>query len=75
MRPLHYYHILAAGKLDLIQITLKGYYNNTITVRISLDGYGSKIRKVIKFRPTVLNEAILAKAGVFVYKSSPHRKA
>ena len=72
MRPLHYYHILAAGKLDLIQITLKGYYNNTITVRISLDGYGSKISK---FRPTVLNEAILAKAGVFVYKSSPHRKA
>ena len=36
----------------MIQIRLKGYYNNNINVRISLDGYGSKIRK--------LNETIIA---------------
>ena len=30
------------GNLEvLIQIRLKGYYNNTINVRVSLEGYGS----------------------------------
>ena len=40
-------------------------YNNIINVRISLDGYGSKIRKVSRCKPTVSNETILAtKQGV-----------
>ena len=60
--PLHYHHVLATGKLweSLIQVRLKGYYNNTINVRISLHGYGSKIRKKSRCRTTVSNETILA---------------
>ena len=39
---------------------------------ISLDGYGSKIRKVSRCRPTVSNETILAtKQEFFVTKVSP----
>ena len=38
-----------------------------INVRISLDGYGSKIRKVSRFRPAVLNEAILATKQEFFF--------
>ena len=53
-----HYHILAAGKLR--SIDSKGCYNNTINVRTSSDGYGSKIRKVSGRRPTVSNEIILA---------------
>ena len=49
------------GNLEwLIQIRLKGYYNNTINVRISLEVYGSEITKVSRGRPTVSNETILA---------------
>ena len=49
------------GNLEsLIQIRLKGYYNNTINVRISLEVYGSEITKVSRCRPTVSNETILA---------------
>ena len=56
----------------LIQIRLKGYYNNTINMRISLDGYGSRIRKVSRRRPTVSNETILAnKQEFFLTKVAP----
>ena len=57
-----YHHILAAEKLweALIQTRPKGYYDNAINVKISLEGYGSKIRKVSKCRPTASNETILA---------------
>ena len=50
----------------------KGYYNNAINVRIYLDGYGSKIRKVSRCRPTVSNETILAtKQEFFFTKVAP----
>ena len=40
----------------MIQTRFKGYYNNAIIImRISLDGYDSKIRKVSRCRPTVSN--------------------
>ena len=52
-------------------IQTKGYYNDAINVRWSLDGYGSKIRKVSRCRPKVLNETILAtKQEFFLYKIS-----
>ena len=56
----HYITIIFQQQVNLealIQTRLKGYYNK---VRISLDQYGSKIRKVSRGRPTVLNETILA---------------
>ena len=50
----------------------KGYYNNAINVRIYLDGYGSKIRKVSRCRPTVSVETILAtKKGFLFTKVAP----
>ena len=56
----------------MIQTRLKGYYNNGINMRISLDGYGSKIRKVSRCRPTVSNETILAtKQEFFFTKVAP----
>ena len=56
----------------LIQIRLKGYYNNTINMRISLDGYGSRIREISRCRPTVSNETILAnKQEFFFTKAAP----
>ena len=57
------------GNLEsLIQIRLKGYYNNKINVRISLDGYGS----VGRCRRTVSNETILAtKQAFFFVKVAP----
>ena len=51
----------------LIQTGVKEYYNNAINVRISLDGYGSKIRKVSRCRPTVSNETILATKQEFFF--------
>ena len=58
----------------LIQIRLKGYYNNAIHGRISLDGYGSKIQKVSRCRPTVSNETILAtKQEFFLTKVAPYK--
>ena len=43
-----------------------------MSVRISLDGYGSKIGKVSRCRPTVLNETILgAKQEFFFAKVAP----
>ena len=55
----------------LIQTRLKGYYN-TIKMRVSLDGYGSKLRKVSRCRPTVSNETILApKQEFFFTKETP----
>ena len=63
----HYWNLEA-----LIIIRLKGYYNNTIDVRISLDGHGSKIRKVSRCRPTVSIETILAtKQEFFFTKVAP----
>ena len=54
------------GNLEaLIQIRLKGYYNNTFNVRISLEGYGSKIRKVS--RCTVSDETFLATQQEFFF--------
>ena len=56
----------------MIQTRLKGYYNNGINMRISLDGYGSKIRKVSRCRPTVSVETILAtKKGFLFTKVAP----
>ena len=56
----------------LIQVRLTGYNNNTINVRISLDVYSSKIRKVSICRPTVSNETFLAtKQGFFFTKAAP----
>ena len=49
-----------SNKEILVQTRRKGYYSNAINVRISFNGYGSKIRKVSKYRPTVSNESILA---------------
>ena len=73
MRPLYYHHVLQLGNLEaLIQIRLKGYYNNAINVRISVDGYGSKIRKVIRYRPIVSNEAILATTDEFFFAEVAH---
>ena len=64
-----------AGKLKGLKLKglrLKGYYNNAINVRISLDGYGSKIRKVSRCRPTVSNETILATKQEFSFtKAAP----
>ena len=55
----------------MIQIRLRGYYNNTINVRISFEN-GSKIRKVSRCRPTVSNEPILAtKQEFFFAKVAP----
>ena len=51
----------------LIQTRLEEYYNNIINVRISLDGYGSKIRKISRSRPTVSNETILATKQEFFF--------
>ena len=49
------------GNLEsLMQIRLKGYYNNTINVKTSLEVYDSKITKVSRCRPTVSNATILA---------------
>ena len=64
MWPLYYHHILAAGKLRRRR---KGYYNNAIHVRISFDGYGSKIQKVNRCRPTVSDETILATKQEFLF--------
>ena len=64
MWPLYYHHILAAGKL---RRRLKGYYNNAINMRIYFDGYGSKIQKVNRCRPTVSNETILAIKKEFLF--------
>ena len=59
--PLSYHHILAAEKfLSLDSNKLKEYYNNAIKTRISLDGYGSELQKVSRYRPEVSNETILA---------------
>ena len=56
----------------LIQVRLTGYNNNTINVRISLDVYGSKIRKVSICRATVSNETFLAtKQEFFFTKAAP----
>ena len=67
MWPLYYHHILA-----LIQARLKGYYNNAINMRISLDGYGSKIRKVSECRLAVSNKTILTtKQEFFFTKVAP----
>ena len=56
----------------LIHKRLKENYNNAINVRISLEGYGSKIRKVSRYRPTVSNETILAtKQELFFTKVAP----
>ena len=55
-----------------MQIRLKGYYNNAINVRISLDGYGPGIRKVSGCKPTVSNETILStNHEVFFTKVAP----
>ena len=41
-------------------------------MRVSLDGYGSKLRKVSRCRPTVSNETILApKQEFFFTKETP----
>ena len=50
-----------------IIIRLKGCYNNTINVRISLDRYDSKIWKVSRCRPTISNETILATNQEFFF--------
>ena len=56
----------------LIQIRLKECYNNTTNVRISLDGYDSKIWKVTRCRPTLSNETILVtKQEFFFTKVAP----
>ena len=44
-------------------------------MRISLNRYGSKIRKVSRRRPTVSNETILETTQEFFYKNSPHTKS
>ena len=63
----YYHHILAAGKRRL-----KEYYDNAINVRMSLGGYGSKIRKVSRCRPTVSNDTILeTKQEFFFTKVAP----
>ena len=56
----------------MIQTRLKVYYNDVNDVRISLDGYGSQIRKVSRCRLTVSNETILAtKQEFFLTKVVP----
>ena len=56
----------------MTQTRLKRYHDNVINVRISLDGYGSKTRKVSRWRPTILNETILGtKQGIVVTKIAP----
>ena len=52
----------------MIQTRLKGYDDNAITVRVSLDGYGSKIRKVSRCRPAGSNETILATKEELFFK-------
>ena len=53
--------LTSQGNLEaLIQTRLKGYYNNTINVRMSLGVYGFNRRKVTRPRSTILNETILA---------------
>ena len=51
----------------MIQTRFKGHYNNVINVRISLDGYGPKIRKASRSRLTVSNETILATKHEFLF--------
>ena len=51
----------------MIKISLKGYYNITVSVRISLEEYDSKIQKVNRCRPTVSNETILATKQEFLF--------
>ena len=56
------------GNLEaLIQTRLKGYYNNAINVRISLNRYGSKIRKVSRCKAIVSNEATLEATQEFFF--------
>ena len=56
----------------MTQARLKRYHDNAINMRISLDGYGSKTRKVRRWRPTILNETILAtKKEIFVTEIAP----
>ena len=56
----------------MIQIRVTGYYKDAINVRISLDGYGSKIGKISRSRPTVSNETILStKQEFFFTKLAP----
>ena len=61
------------GNLEaLIQTRLKGYYNNVIIMRMSLDGYDSKMKKISIRRPIVSNETILAtKQEFFFTKVTP----
>ena len=65
MWPLHYHHILAACKRK--SINSKVYYKNTINMRISLDMYSSKIRRVSRHRPTVSNEIFLETKQEFFF--------
>ena len=51
----------------MIQTRLKGYYNNAINVRIFLDEYGSKKRKVSRCRPTVSDKTIQATKQEFFF--------
>ena len=51
----------------MIQIRLKRYYNNTINVRISLDGYDSKIWKVSRCKHTLSNGTVLATKEEFFF--------
>ena len=67
---LYYHHILAAGKLRSTDSNKT--YNNAINVRISLNRYGSKIRKVSRWRPIVSEETILeTKQEFFFTKVAP----
>ena len=51
----------------MIQIRLKGYYNNAINVRISFDKQGSKIQKISRCKPIVSNESTLAAEQEFFF--------
>ena len=64
MWPLYYHHILVARELRRRR---RWYYNNAINVRISLDGYGSKISRASRCRPTESNETILATRQEFFF--------
>ena len=56
----------------MTQARLKRYHDNAINMRISLDEYGSKTRKVRRWRPAILNETILAtKKEIFVTEIAP----
>ena len=49
-----------------------GLRHERVKVRISLDGYGSKIRKISRYRPITSNETILAtKQEFFFTKVAP----